>query len=45
MSKKLVTFSIDENIYTKWKNYCNKHGYNYSGKVEVLISKELKKHS
>ncbi len=41
--KKRVNFTIDENLFRKFRIYCNNKGYKMSSKIEELIRKELYK--
>jgi len=42
MSKKKVTLSIDEKIYDRYREYCEKNALMLSKKVELFMEKELK---
>ena len=41
--KTKVSFTIDEELFNKFRNYCKKNGINMSGKIENFIKGELKK--
>ena len=41
--KTRVSFTIDEELFNKFRNYCRKNGINMSGKIENFIQGELKK--
>lgn len=41
--KQRMTLSIDEEIYKKFKEYCEQHGMKMSSKVELYMREELKK--
>lgn len=40
---KTVALSVDEEIYNKYKAYCEKHSIILSRKVEKFMEKELNK--
>ena len=40
--KTRISFTIDEDLLTKFRNYCKKNGINMSGKIESYIKNELK---
>ena len=40
--KTKVSFTIDEELFNKFRAYCKKNGINMSGKIENYIRKELK---
>ena len=40
--KKKVDFTIDEDVFNEFRNYCKKNNISMSGKVESLIRGELK---
>lgn len=42
MTKKKVTLSIDDKIYDKYKDHCEKNALMLSKKVELFMEKELK---
>lgn len=39
--KKRVNFTIDEDLFNKFRNYCKKKGIKMSTKLEQYIKKEL----
>ena len=39
--KTRVSFTIDEELFNKFRNYCRKNGINMSGKIENYIREEL----
>ena len=41
--KAKVSFTIDEEIFNKFRNYCKKNGINMSGKIESYMREEVKK--
>ena len=41
--KAKVSFTIDEELFNEFRNYCRKNGINMSGKIESYIKEELKK--
>ena len=41
--KTRVSFTIDEELFNKFRNHCKKNGINMSGKIESYIKEELKK--
>ena len=41
--KKRVNFTIDEELFNRFKNYCRKNGINMSAKIENYIRKEISK--
>ena len=41
--KKRVNFTIDEDLFNEFRNYCKKNGLSMSNRIESYISKELKK--
>ena len=41
MGRKTVALSLDEEIYEKYQQYCEKHHMILSRKVEALMKKEL----
>ena len=41
--KAKASFTIDEELFNKFRNYCKKNGINMSGKIESYIREELKK--
>jgi len=44
MKKKMrVNLSIDGDIYKKFQEYCKKNGMTISAKVELYMTKELKR--
>lgn len=43
--KTKVSFTIDEELFNKFRNYCKQNGINMSGKMESYIRKELKEKS
>ena len=45
MGRKTVALSLDEDIYEKYRNYCEKHSIILSRKVEKFMEEELKKES
>ncbi|MBI3035890.1 hypothetical protein HYY71_06225 [Candidatus Woesearchaeota archaeon] len=40
--KTRVAFTIDEELFNQFRNYCKKNGINMSGKVESYLRDELK---
>ena len=40
--KTKVSFTIDEELFNKFRNYCRQNGINMSGRIESYIRKELK---
>ncbi|MDP2685094.1 MAG: hypothetical protein Q8P20_08745 [bacterium] len=41
MVKKITSLSIEEKTIEKYKNFCDKYGYNFSKRVELLILKDM----
>lgn len=41
MAKKKVTLSIDDKVYDKYKDYCEKNALMLSKKVELFMENEL----
>ncbi|MEK6946390.1 MAG: hypothetical protein AABX32_02180 [Nanoarchaeota archaeon] len=41
--KTKVSFTIDEELFNKYRSYCKQNGINMSGKVENYIKEELNK--
>ena len=41
MSKKVVSFTIEEIVFNKWKKYVDKNSINSSKLIEKLIIKHL----
>ncbi|MCD4760127.1 hypothetical protein K8R33_04540 [archaeon] len=39
--KKRVNFTIDENIFRNFRNFCQKKGYKMSSKIERFMEKEI----
>ena len=37
-----VSFTLDEELFNKFRAYCKQNGINMSGKIESYIRKELK---
>jgi len=42
-NKKIVTLSIDEDVYNEYKKYCEENGFILSKMVEKFMREELKK--
>ena len=40
--KARVSFTLDEEVFNKFRNYCKKNGINMSGKIESYLREELK---
>ena len=40
--KTKVSFTIDEDLFNKFRNYCKQNGINMSGRMERYIRLELK---
>ena len=40
--KTKVSFTIDEELFNKFRAYCKQNGINMSGRIESYIRKELK---
>ena len=40
--KTRVSFTIDEELFNKFRTYCRSNGINMSGKIEGYMTKELK---
>ena len=40
-----VSFTLDEELFNKFRNYCKENGINMSGKIESYLRKELSKKS
>lgn len=38
-----VSFTLDEELFNKFRNYCKQNGINMSGRMESYIKKELSK--
>ena len=36
-----VSFTLDEELFNKFRNYCKENGINMSGKIESYLRKEL----
>ena len=43
MGRKTIALSLDEEIYDKYKFYCEEHSIILSRKVEKFMKEELKK--
>ena len=41
--KTRVAFTLDEDLFNVFRNYCKKNGINMSGKVESYLREELRK--
>ena len=41
--KTRVSFTLDEELFNKFRNYCKQNGINMSGRIESYIRKELSK--
>ena len=41
--KTKASFTIDEELFNKFRNYCKQNGINMSGKIESYIREELAK--
>lgn len=41
--KTKASFTIDEGLFNKFRNYCKKNGINMSGKIENYMREELRK--
>lgn len=41
--KTKVSFTLDEDLFNEFRNYCRKNGMNMSGRIESYIRGELKK--
>ena len=41
--KTRAAFTIDEELFNKFRAYCKKNGINMSGKIEKYIREEIKK--
>ena len=41
--KTRVAFTLDEDLFNEFRNYCKKNGINMSGKVENYLREELRK--
>ena len=41
--KTRAAFTIDEEMFNEFRNYCKRNGINMSGKIESYIRNELKK--
>ena len=41
--KTKVSFTLDEELFNKFRAYCKENGINMSGKIESYIRKELSK--
>ena len=37
-----ASFTLDEELFNNFRNYCKKNGINMSGKIESYLRKELK---
>ena len=37
-----VNFTIDEELFNKFRSYCKENGINMSGRIESYLRKELK---
>ena len=37
-----AAFTLDEELFNEFRNYCKKNGINMSGKIESYLRKELK---
>ncbi len=40
--KTRVSFTIDEELFNKFRSYCRQNGINMSGRIEMCIRKEMK---
>ena len=43
LAKKTIALSIEENIYNRYKAYCDRKGIILSKQVEIFMEKMLKK--
>jgi|TARA_Y100000310_G_scaffold93932_1_gene91524 hypothetical protein len=41
--KTRVNFTVDEDLFNKFRSYCKRNGLNMSAKIESYIKKELEK--
>jgi post-segregation antitoxin (ccd killing protein) len=41
--KTKASFTIDEELFNKFRNYCKRNGINMSGRIENYIREELNK--
>ena len=41
-SKKRMNFTIDKSVSNEFSNYCRKHGYNMSSKIEKAMQMIIK---
>ena len=43
--KMRASFTLDEELFNKFRSYCKKHGINMSGRIESYLRSELNKES
>lgn len=41
--KTRAAFTLDEDLFNEFRNYCKKNGINMSGKIENYLREELRK--
>jgi|TARA_B100001964_G_scaffold207888_1_gene240091 post-segregation antitoxin (ccd killing protein) len=41
--KTRVNFTVDEDLFNKFRSYCKRNGLNMSAKIESYMKKELEK--
>ena len=41
--KKRVNFTVDEDLFNEFRNYCKKNGFSMSNRIESCLRKELAK--
>ena len=41
--KTKVSFTLDEELFNKFRTYCKENGINMSGRIETYLREELKK--
>ena len=41
--KTKAAFTLDEDLFNEFRNYCKKNGINMSGKIESYLREELRK--
>ena len=41
--KTRVSFTLDEELFNKFRTYCRENGINMSGRIETYLREELKK--
>jgi hypothetical protein len=43
MGRKNITLSLDEDVYKKYKEFCQKNAFALSRSIEIFMEEQLKK--